>query len=440
MKFFRFNYFQKIIFGFAALILFGAFMLMLPISGKEQVPTPFLDALFTSTSASCVTGLVVYDTATHWSLFGQAVILFLIQVGGLGVVVVMTSLILLSGKRIGYSQRNTLANSISISSQGGIMKMLIFLLKWTGIIELFFASLLATQFIPEFGWKRGLWYSIFHSVSAFCNAGFDLMGIKEPFSSLTDYSGNPVVNISIMALILLGGLGFMTWQDIAKNKWNFHRYRLQSKIILSSTAFLVLLPALFYFFVEFRGMPMESRILASLFTAVTPRTAGFNTVDFSKFSDSGIFLQTLLMLVGAAPGSTGGGMKITTMTVLILTSVAIFRNNSRTEAFGRTIPREVIRNATTIAFMYICLCVLSGMFISLYENIPLLTTSFETASAIATVGLTLGITPKLSPLSHALLIFLMYIGRVGGLCLIYAVFPNANPNKGRLVEENVIVG
>ena len=440
MKFFRFNYFQKIIFGFAALILFGAFMLMLPISGKEQVPTPFLDALFTSTSASCVTGLVVYDTATHWSLFGQAVILFLIQVGGLGVVVVMTSLILLSGKRIGYSQRNTLANSISISSQGGIMKMLIFLLKWTGIIELFFASLLATQFIPEFGWKRGLWYSIFHSVSAFCNAGFDLMGIKEPFSSLSDYSGNPVVNISIMALILLGGLGFMTWQDIAKNKWNFHRYRLQSKIILSATAFLVLLPALFYFFVEFRGMPMESRILASLFTAVTPRTAGFNTVDFSKFSDSGIFLQTLLMLVGAAPGSTGGGMKITTMTVLILTSVAIFRNNSRTEAFGRTIPREVIRNATTIAFMYVCLCVLSGMFISLYENIPLLTTSFETASAIATVGLTLGITPKLSPLSHALLIFLMYIGRVGGLCLIYAVFPNANPNKGRLVEENVIVG
>ena len=440
MKLFQFNYFQKIIFGFAALILFGAFMLMLPISGEGQVPTPFLDALFTSTSASCVTGLVVYDTATHWSLFGQAIILFLIQVGGLGVVVVMTSLILLSGKRIGYSQRNTLANSISISSQGGIMKMLIFLLKWTGIIELFFASLLATQFIPEFGWKRGLWYSIFHSVSAFCNAGFDLMGIKEPFSSLTDYSGNPVVNISIMALILLGGLGFMTWQDIAKNKGNFRRYRLQSKIILSATAFLVLLPALFYFFVEFRGMPMESRILASLFTAVTPRTAGFNTVDFSKFSDSGIFLQTLLMLVGAAPGSTGGGMKITTMTVLILTSVAIFRNNSRTEAFGRTVPEEAIRNATTIAFMYVCLCVLSGMFISLYENIPLLTTSFETASAIATVGLTLGITPKLSPLSHTLLIFLMYIGRVGGLCLIYAVFPNANPNKGRLVEENIIVG
>lgn len=440
MQLFQLNYFQKIILGFATLILLGAFLLMLPVSGRNHLPTPFLDALFTSTSASCVTGLIVYDTATHWSLFGQAVILFLIQVGGLGVVVVMTSLILLSGKRIGYSQRNTLANSISISSQGGIMKMLIFLLKWTGIIELFFASLLATQFIPEFGWKRGLWYSIFHSVSAFCNAGFDLMGIKEPFSSLTDYSGNPVVNISIMALILLGGLGFMTWQDIAKNKWNFRRYRLQSKIILSATAFLVLLPALFYFFVEFRGMPMESRILASLFTAVTPRTAGFNTVDFSKFSDSGIFLQTLLMLVGAAPGSTGGGMKITTMTVLILTSVAIFRNNSRTEAFGRTVPEEAIRNATTIAFMYVCLCVLSGMFISLYENIPLLTTSFETASAIATVGLTLGITPKLSPLSHALLIFLMYIGRVGGLCLIYAVFPNANPNKGRLVEENVIVG
>ena len=440
MNLFRINYFQKILLGFAVLILFGAILLMLPIASNEGVYTPFLKALFTSTSASCVTGLIVYDTATHWSLFGQAVILFLIQIGGLGVVVAVTSIILLSGKRIGYSQRNTLANSISINSQGGIMKMLLFLLKWTGIIELFFASLLATQFIPEFGVKRGLWYSIFHSVSAFCNAGFDLMGIKEPFSSLSDYVGNPLINISIMSLILLGGLGFVTWQDIAKNKGNFHRYRLQSKIILSTTIFLVLLPALFYFFLEFREMPIGSRILASLFTAVTPRTAGFNTVDFSKFSDSGIFLQILLMLVGAAPGSTGGGMKMTTMTVLILTSIAIFRNNSRTEAFGRTIPGEVIRNATTIAFMYICLCVLSGMFISLHENLPLLTTSFETASAIATVGLTLGITPKLSPVSHVVLISLMYIGRVGGLCLIYAVFPNANPNKGRLVEENVIVG
>ena len=440
MNLFRINYFQKILLGFAVLILFGAILLMLPIASNEGVYTPFLKALFTSTSASCVTGLIVYDTATHWSLFGQAVILFLIQIGGLGVVVAVTSIILLSGKRIGYSQRNTLANSISINSQGGIMKMLLFLLKWTGIIELFFASLLATQFIPEFGVKRGLWYSIFHAVSAFCNAGFDLMGIKEPFSSLSDYVGNPLINISIMSLILLGGLGFVTWQDIAKNKGNFHRYRLQSKIILSTTIFLVLLPALFYFFLEFREMPMESRILASLFTAVTPRTAGFNTVDFSKFSDSGIFLQILLMLVGAAPGSTGGGMKMTTMTVLFLTSVAIFRNNSRTEAFGRTIPGEVIRNATTIAFMYISLCVLSGMFISLHEHLPLLTTCFETASAIATVGLTLGITPKLSPVSHMVLIFLMYIGRVGGLCLIYAVFPNANPNKGRLVEENVIVG
>ena len=440
MNLFRINYFQKILLGFAVLILFGAILLMLPIASNEGVYTPFLKALFTSTSASCVTGLIVYDTATHWSLFGQAVILFLIQIGGLGVVVAVTSIILLSGKRIGYSQRNTLANSISINSQGGIMKMLLFLLKWTGIIELFFASLLATQFIPEFGVKRGLWYSIFHAVSAFCNAGFDLMGIKEPFSSLSDYVGNPLINISIMSLILLGGLGFVTWQDIAKNKGNFHRYRLQSKIILSTTIFLVLLPALFYFFLEFREMPIGSRILASLFTAVTPRTAGFNTVDFSKFSDSGIFLQILLMLVGAAPGSTGGGMKMTTMTVLILTSIAIFRNNSRTEAFGRTIPGEVIRNATTIAFMYISLCVLSGMFISLHEHLPLLTTCFETASAIATVGLTLGITPKLSPVSHVVLIFLMYIGRVGGLCLIYAVFPNINPNKGRLVEENVIVG
>ena len=308
------------------------------------------------------------------------------------------------------------------------------------MIELFFAALLATQFVPEFGFRRGIWYAIFHSVSAFCNAGFDLMGVKEPFSSLTDYVGNPVVNLSIMSLILLGGLGFLTWKDMAEKKWDFHRYRLQSKMILSATLLLVLLPAVFYFCVEFRGRSFPERILASFFTAVTSRTAGFNTVDFTKFSDSGLFLQILLMLVGAAPGSTGGGMKITTMSVLLLTSIAIFRNSLRTEAFGRTIPGDVIRNATTIAFMYLVLCILSGMFISLYEKVPLLSACFETASAIATVGLTLGITPSLRPVSHLLLIALMYIGRVGGLCLIYAVFPNANPDRGRLVEENVNVG
>ena len=437
---FQINYFQTIILGFAALILMGAFLLMLPISSRTHLYTPFLEALFTSTSASCVTGLIVYDTATHWSFFGQVIILILIQIGGLGVVVTVTSLFVLSGKQIGYAQRKTLANSISISSQGEILKMLIFLLKWTGMIELLFAGLLATQFIPEFGLRRGIWYAIFHSVSAFCNAGFDLMGVKEPFSSLTDYVGNPVVNFSIMSLILLGGLGFLTWKDMAEKRLDFHRYRLQSKMILSATILLVLLPALFYFFVEFRGRSFPERILASFFTAVTPRTAGFNTVDFTKFSDSGLFLQILLMLVGAAPGSTGGGMKITTMSVLLLTSVAIFKNSLRTEAFGRTIPGDVIRNATTIAFMYLSVCMLSGMFISLYEQVPLLSACYETASAIATVGLTLGITPSLRPVSHLLLIALMYIGRVGGLCLIYAVFPNANPDRGSLVEEKVNVG
>ena len=398
---FQINYFQTIILGFAALILMGAFLLMLPISSRTHLYTPFLEALFTSTSASCVTGLIVYDTATHWSFFGQVIILILIQIGGLGVVVTVTSLFVLSGKQIGYAQRKTLANSISISSQGEILKMLIFLLKWTG---------------------------------------FDLMGVKEPFSSLTDYVGNPVVNFSIMSLILLGGLGFLTWKDMAEKRLDFHRYRLQSKMILSATILLVLLPALFYFFVEFRGRSFPERILASFFTAVTPRTAGFNTVDFTKFSDSGLFLQILLMLVGAAPGSTGGGMKITTMSVLLLTSVAIFKNSLRTEAFGRTIPGDVIRNATTIAFMYLSVCMLSGMFISLYEKVPLLSACYETASAIATVGLTLGITPSLRPVSHLLLIALMYIGRVGGLCLIYAVFPNANPDRGSLVEEKVNVG
>ena len=434
------TYPQMIILGFGAIILFGALLLTTPLASQSGQWTPFINALFTSTSCVCVTGLIVYDTATYWSFFGQLVIIILIQIGGLGVITVITSLALITGKRIGYLARSTLANSISISAVGGIIRLLHFIFKITFMVEGFFAILMSFIFIPDFGLVKGIWYSIFHSISAFCNAGFDLMGVREPFSSLTSYVSNPIINISIMSLILIGGLSFSTWADIKEYKFNLHRYHMQSKIILLMTAILVVFPAIYFFFVDFTGMPLGTRILASFFQSVTPRTAGFNTVDLTKMTESSIFLQIILMLIGAAPGSTGGGMKITTFFVLVTTSMAIFRNRSRTESFGRTIPETVIRNAATILMLYISLCVGAAMIISVIENVPMITAMYETASAIATVGLTLGITRDLTIISRIILIFLMFAGRIGGLTLIYGMFPFRNQCLGRCIEENVAVG
>ena len=434
------TYPQMIILGFGAIIVFGALLLMTPFASQSGHWTPFINALFTSTSCVCVTGLIVYDTATYWSFFGQLVIIILIQIGGLGVVTVITSLALITGRRIGYLARSTLANSISISAVGGIIRLLQFICKITFMVEGFFALLMSFTFIPEFGLIKGIWYSIFHSISAFCNAGFDLMGVREPFSSLTSYVSNPIINISIMSLILIGGLSFSTWADIKEYKFNLHRYHMQSKIILLMTAILVVFPAIYFFFVDFAGMPLGSRILASFFQSVTPRTAGFNTVDLTKMSESSIFLQIILMLIGAAPGSTGGGMKITTFFVLVTTSMAIFRNRSRTESFGRTIPETIVRNSATILMLYISLCIGAAMVISVIENVPMVTAMYETASAIATVGLTLGITRDLTIVSRIILIFLMFAGRIGGLTLIYGMFPFRNQCLGRHIEENVAVG
>lgn len=434
------TYPQMIILGFGAIIVFGALLLMTPFASQSGQWTPFINALFTSTSCVCVTGLIVYDTATYWSFFGQFVIIILIQIGGLGVVTVITSLALITGRRIGYLARSTLANSISISAVGGIIRLLQFICKITFMVEGFFALLMSFTFIPEFGLIKGIWYSIFHSISAFCNAGFDLMGVREPFSSLTSYVSNPIINISIMSLILIGGLSFSTWADIKEYKFNLHRYHMQSKIILLMTAILVVFPAIYFFFVDFTGMPLGTRFLASFFQSVTPRTAGFNTVDLTKMSESSIFLQIILMLIGAAPGSTGGGMKITTFFVLVTTSMAIFRNRSRTESFGRTIPETIVRNSATILMLYISLCIGAAMVISVIENVPMVTAMYETASAIATVGLTLGITRDLTIVSRIILIFLMFAGRIGGLTLIYGMFPFRNQCLGRYIEENVAVG
>lgn len=265
--------FQVIILGFFSVILLGSLLLMLPIATHNGTSTPFLDALFTSTSAVCVTGLVIYDTATYWSLFGQGVILLLIQIGGMGVVTVAVSITAISGRKIGLMQRSTMQEAIAAPHVGGIVRMTEFIIKTTIFIELIGASVLFPAFCRDFGFLKGIWYSLFHSISAFCNAGFDLIGIKEPFSSLTSYSAQPMVNIAIMALIIIGGIGFLTWEDIKNNKWHIKKYRMQSKVILTVTGVLILLPAIYFFFFEFSELPLAQRFWMSLFQSVTPRSA-----------------------------------------------------------------------------------------------------------------------------------------------------------------------
>ena len=432
--------FQLIILGFAGVILLGTVLLMLPFSSLKGVPTPFHEALFTATSAVCVTGLVVKDTGSYWSLAGQTIILVLIQIGGLGVVTVAASVSLLSGKKISLMQRSTMQDAISAPKVGGIVRLTRFILKGTFLIEAVGALLLLPVFLPDYGGK-GIWLSVFHSISAFCNAGFDILGTAvHAFPSLTGYSENVLINMVIILLIIIGGIGFLTWDDIYTNKLNFKRYRMQSKIILITTTCLILFPAVFFFACDLKSMSIGKRLLAAVFQSVTTRTAGFNTINFSEMSEASKAVMILLMLIGGSPGSTAGGMKTTTFTVLILNAIATFRSQENAGAFGRRLEYHVIKNAATIAMLYFSLFFCGGIAISVYEGIPLLDCLFEAASAVGTVGLTLGITPGLHIFSQVVLIILMYLGRVGGLTLIYAVFSGRNKGNARLPLEKITVG
>lgn len=431
---------QIIILGFAAVILLGTLLLMLPISTQDRQGAIFSDALFTATSAVCVTGLIVQNTATYWSTFGQAIILILIQIGGMGVVTLAVAIAIFSGKKISLKQRSTMQEAIAAPKVGGIVRLTGFILRMTFIFEFLGAVIMSPIFCKEFGIPRGIWYSIFHSISAFCNAGFDLMGIKVPYSSLTSFVEHPVVNLTIMSLIVIGGIGFMTWDDIKCNRLHFKKYRLQTKIVLVTTTLLLILPTLYFFFFEFTDAPSKERLLSSMFQSVTTRTAGFNTVDLNQISEIGLAIMIILMIVGGSPGSTAGGMKTTTLAVMLSNSISVFFRREHTQLYGRRITDDAVRNAATVLTMYLTLFLSGGFIISRIENLSLSTCLFETASAIGTVGLTRGITPNLGLISQGILILLMYFGRVGGLTLIFAAISSKKGNTARLPQEKVTVG
>lgn len=422
------------------IIIIGSLLLMLPISSVSGKVTPFNESLFTATSAVCVTGLVVQDTGSYWSTFGQAIILILIQIGGLGVITVAASFALLSGRKISLMQRSTMQEAIAAPKIGGIVRLTGFVLKATLIFELSGAVIMMPVLCKDYGVK-GVWLAVFHSISAFCNAGFDILGTDaSKYVSLTQYVNCTSINLAVIFLIVIGGIGFLTWEDIYTNKLHFRRYRMQSKVILITSAILIIVPALYFFFFDLNNLPIKQRLLSSLFQSVTTRTAGFNTVDLTALQEPSVATMIVLMIIGGSPGSTAGGIKTTTVAVLIANSLATFGRKDSSHFFKRRIDNQVVKNASTILIMYLVLSFTGAVAISTAEKIPFLKCLFETSSAIGTVGLTLGITPELGLFSQLILILLMFCGRVGGLTLIYAAISNTKKNISKYPLEHITVG
>lgn len=433
---------RTIVLGYSGIILFGALLLVLPISSRARCWTSFADALFTSTSATCVTGLIVQDTYTYWSLFGQIVILIMIQVGGIGFMTLAISALMLTKQKIGLRNRYTLQESVNAPQVGGIVRMTRFILLGTGLIEGSGAVLLAFRFCPQFGFLKGLYFAVFHAISAFCNAGFDLMGGTAPFSSLTGFVADPLVNIVIIALIVLGGLGFFVWSDIITAKFRFRKFKLHTKVVLITTLALIIIPFILILFFEYQnpifGEKTSAYIFGSLFQTVTTRTAGFNTADIASLSDATIVLMLLLMLIGGSPSSTAGGLKTTTFAMLAASIFSVFRQRKNIECFKRRIGDDTLLKIIAITAMYVILFFTCGMLLCAFDGVGLKEALFETASAIGTVGISLGITGGLGTASHIILILLMFFGRVGGLTLLLAFHDHGGAPSKYPVEKITI--
>ncbi len=410
---------QFIAYGFLGIILIGSLLLMLPISSKTGETSSFLNCLFTATSASCVTGLVAYDTWSHWSLFGQLVILAMIQIGGLGFVTIGVFLSIVLRRKIGLKERGLMQESVNTLEIGGVVRLAQKIIVGTAIFEGTGAVLLAIRFISQFGLVRGIYYGIFHSVSAFCNAGFDLMGCQGPYSSLVNYYNDWLVNLVVMSLIVIGGIGFIVWEDLNRHGLHFHRYMLHTKIVLLTTFVLLFGSAwLFYQFEKNHllvGMDTSGKILTSLFSSVTARTAGFNTVDTGALTDASKMLTVILMFIGGSPGSTAGGVKTTTIIVMYLHLWSSIQRTYGVNAFGRRLEDDVLKRASAIFMVNLTLALGASLFIMATQQFPVMDVLFESFSASGTVGMTTGITRDLNSWSRLVIAFLMYCGRVGSL-------------------------
>ena len=432
--------------GFAALIALITLLLMLPASSRSYTWTDPLTALFTATSAVCVTGLVVVDTATHWSLFGRCVLLLAIQIGGLGVMTVMAVIAMMLGRRIGLRQRTLLVESVASLHLSGVVRLVRRAIGGTLIIEGIGALLLAMRFVPMLGLWRGIGYAAFHAVSAFCNAGFDLMGtITGPFSSLESFVSDPLINLTVCTLILVGGIGFFVWDDLIENRFRFKKLQLHSRVVLLIAPVIVLAPAALFFFFErsasMAGMDAKTRLLASLFSAVTPRTAGFDTVPTGALSPAGSLLTALLMFTGGNPGSTAGGAKTTTMLVLLLLAESILRREEDIHVLGRRLPNDLMRRACSIVIVYVCFAVTGTLLIcGAQSDLPLHDVLIEVLSAINTVGMSTGVTRQLNTFSRLVVILLMFMGRLGSLTFALLIAKPSPAAPVRRPEDRILIG
>ncbi len=437
---------QIIVVGFALIVLLGAFLLMLPISSRTGEWTGFLTALFTATSTTCITGLIVVDTYTHWSGFGQCVILLLIQIGGLGFMSIATLFSFLMRRTITMRERMIMTTSLNLEDMSGIVRMTRRVLLGTLLFEGIGAVVLSLRFMSDYGVADGIRKGVFHSVSAFCNAGFDLLGQTKPFSSLGLYVTDPIVNLTIMLLVTIGGIGFYVWNDLYEHH-RFRHLRLHTKIVLITTVVLIFGGALLIGIFEWNNpnslgqLPLWARPQAALFESVTLRTAGFETIPQGAMTSQTHAISMLLMLIGGSPGSTAGGIKTVTLAVLVLTARSALKGQREVTVFGRTLGTRNIVNAVTMLIIGVTLIFTGALVLLACDDVPFSASLFEATSAFCTVGLTVGITTSLSAVSHLTLIALMFLGRVGVLTLGVAVLMGQQSEASiRYPETQVFVG
>lgn len=436
---------QVIAIGYFLVIALGTMLLMLPISTNAGKQTSFLTSLFTATSATCVTGLVVVDTSTHWTMFGQTVILGMIQIGGLGFVTLGVLFAMFLNRKISLRTRGLLQESMNTSQVGGVVRLTKKVLKGTIIIEAIGAVLLSIRFVPEFGVLKGIAFGIFHAISAFCNAGFDLMGgSKGEYSSLVSYSNDLLVNVVIMSLIVIGGIGFLVWDDLTKHKLRFRHYMLHTKIVLTATVILIFGGAFFFYIFEkqnlMANMGVKETVLTSLFSSVTARTAGFNTIDTAGLTTSSKMLTSLFMFIGGSPGSTAGGIKTATIMVLFIYVGSNLRNSRDCHIFGRRLEEDAVRKASNVAIISLTMAVTASIAICFFQPLPMEDVVFEVFSAIGTVGMSTGITRELTTVSRIIIVLLMYCGRIGSMAFALSLLERKRVAPIQYPVEKVMIG
>lgn len=425
---------------FAILILTGGCILSLPIFTRSGEPTNLIDSIFVAASASCVTGLTTVNTAEHWNSYGHLLILFLIQIGGLGVMTLATLFPLLLRKKIGLKSRQILKEQLNIDTLQGIMKLFKYVLVFTFFVEFLGAFFLSLRFVPIFGMAKGWWYSIFHSISAFCNAGFDLLG-----DSIYPYRNDNLVNLTLMSLIVIGGLGFMVTAEIFRKR-SFKKLSTHAKLVLIISAFLIVIGTLAFYLIERQigGVlyqeGIKNSIMQSAFQSISARTAGFYSVKLNQMHDTSVLLLIVLMVIGGSPGSTAGGLKTTTFGVLVLSTISIFKEEDEVTIFNKHIDSKTIRKALAIIMVYLTLIFLVIFILSMSENFKVLDIAYEVASAFGTVGASRGITGDFSNIGKIMITLSMYLGRIGPMTMAYSIGLKSTTKYIRYPEANISIG